>query len=396
MTGALNLDPETLTTMRKCCKDAESFSHLLSTLSAHATQREAANPFQLLPQLGYWELDHHTGEIYWSERMFEMLGIAPQPPTEQLYYTLIHPNDRKLFSSLLNANAAAQQVDFEYRVIRPNGELRYQQAHGARLLDPALNLNRYIGIVYDITERKQQEQARMHKQLEHYRSEILSGFIRDASHEFRTPLSILNTKIYMLERQLTSNETLMHLQGIRSQSDSILALVESLVTLARLDAMSTITMRQVCFKEVLDALKVRMSSRFAEKSLKGEFDIMDVPPHLYGNVEDLYCAFTALLDNAIRYTPPGGTITIRQYQSGDYLRVEVQDTGSGIQPEDLPHIFNRFYRADKAHSTPGFGLGLPIAQRVIRLHHGDISVESQPGNGSCFRVKLPLTKQSRA
>lgn len=396
ITGALHLDPNTLATIRECCKDAKSFSHLLSVLATQNPESQAPNPFQLLPQLGYWELDYTTGETYWSERVFELMGIPVQPPTEQLYYTLIHPNDRKYFTTLLNPNAHPPQNDFEYRIIRPSGEMRYLQTHGARINDAAGNCQRYLGIVYDVTERKQQEQARLHKQLEVYRSEILSGFIRNASHEFRTPLSILNTKIYMLERQLTSNEALMHLQGIRQQSDNILTLVESLVTLSRLDAMNTITMRQVCFKEVIDALKVRMKPRFAEKSLQVDFEVMDIPPHIYGNVEDLYCAFTALLENAIRYTPVGGAITVRQYQSGDYLRVEIEDTGSGIQPEDMPHIFERFYRVDKAHSTPGFGLGLSIAQRVIRLHHGEISVESQPGNGSCFRVKLPLTKNVEA
>ncbi|HLV35544.1 MAG TPA: sensor histidine kinase, partial [Spirillospora sp.] len=99
-----------------------------------------------------------------------------------------------------------------------------------------------------------------------------------------------------------------------------------------------------------------------------------------------------VIDNAIQYTPAAGTVSVRTCQRDGQALVEVEDTGIGIDSNDLPHIFNRLYRADKARSTEtgGIGLGLPIAQKIIETHGGKIEVESTPRVGSIFRVWLPL------
>jgi signal transduction histidine kinase len=109
---------------------------------------------------------------------------------------------------------------------------------------------------------------------------------------------------------------------------------------------------------------------------------------IQGSLDFLYQAIASILENAIRYTPPGGTITLRTYQQDSQIILEIQDTGTGIDDKTLPHIFERFYRADLAHSTSGFGLGLPIAQKIIERHNGQIEVKTKPGRGSTFRIVL--------
>jgi signal transduction histidine kinase len=99
-----------------------------------------------------------------------------------------------------------------------------------------------------------------------------------------------------------------------------------------------------------------------------------------------------VLNNALRHTPTGGTITIRSRRLDDHALIEIADTGAGIHPEDLPHIFERFYRSDKAGTTRGFGLGLAIARNIIEQHQGTIEVESEPGTGSTFRIVVPLSR----
>ena len=111
------------------------------------------------------------------------------------------------------------------------------------------------------------------------------------------------------------------------------------------------------------------------------------------NIDELIDALKHLLDNAYRFTPTNGTITVFSEIKGDYLWVNIHDTGPGISAENLPHIFETFWRKDEAHQTPGFGLGLPIAQRIVELFGGRIEVESKLGNGSTFSIVMPLASK---
>src|SRR5690606_18884239 len=123
------------------------------------------------------------------------------------------------------------------------------------------------------------------------------------------------------------------------------------------------------------------------------FETEDHLPLISCDYNMLIRAVTNLIANALNYTPIGGEIRVQVYREGDYVGIRVQDNGIGIDPADLPHIFERFYRADKARSadTGGTGLGLSITQRIIEAHAGEIRVESKPGAGSTFTILLPVT-----
>jgi signal transduction histidine kinase len=116
------------------------------------------------------------------------------------------------------------------------------------------------------------------------------------------------------------------------------------------------------------------------------------PLPVSGSSNRLYAVLRELMDNAIRFTPPGGSIYLRSICQDQTIVVEIQDTGPGIPNESLPHIFKHFYRQDRAHTTPGLGLGLSIVKSIVEGHGGQIEVESQPGSGSLFRILLPLAK----
>jgi two-component system sensor histidine kinase BaeS len=115
-------------------------------------------------------------------------------------------------------------------------------------------------------------------------------------------------------------------------------------------------------------------------------------PFVTGDTHELYRVLANITDNAVAYNQPGGEVVCRTSADAQHVIIEIRDTGSGIAPEDLPHIFDYFYRADKARSLSqgGTGLGLSIAKRIVELHNGSIEVESHIANGSVFRVKLPV------
>jgi signal transduction histidine kinase len=115
------------------------------------------------------------------------------------------------------------------------------------------------------------------------------------------------------------------------------------------------------------------------------------PAQVYGDADQLKQALVVLLDNALKYTPAAGSVTLSLSIAGQEATLAVSDTGIGIDPEDLPHIFERFYRADRARSREqgGSGLGLAIVQYIVQEHRGRIDVESTPGKGSAFSIRLP-------
>ncbi|MCC6904665.1 MAG: ATP-binding protein, partial [Anaerolineae bacterium] len=115
-----------------------------------------------------------------------------------------------------------------------------------------------------------------------------------------------------------------------------------------------------------------------------------------GDFDALVAALTQILDNAYRYTPRSGHIHVSAGVLGSCLSISVQDTGPGIAAEDLPRAFETFWRRDVMHSTPGFGLGLPIAQRIITRHGGSLHIESQAGQGTTVRMQLPTSEESKA
>jgi signal transduction histidine kinase len=124
--------------------------------------------------------------------------------------------------------------------------------------------------------------------------------------------------------------------------------------------------------------------------------LQDITPvKVYGDADQLKQVLVALLDNAFKYTPYEGSVSLSLTSDENHAIVKVSDTGIGILPEDLPHIFERFYRADRTRSRDrgGSGLGLTIAQSIVQEHQGTIEVESTPGRGSTFTLKLPLARE---
>jgi signal transduction histidine kinase len=171
------------------------------------------------------------------------------------------------------------------------------------------------------------------------------------------------------------------------------SLVEKLMLLARADAgVESLLRVPVNISECLGNA-CKDGQVLAElKQLKFDTDIQAQKLFIEGDSQALHRLFLILIDNAVKYTPPGGSVTVALTQSNGSAVTEIRDSGVGVSAEDQPHIFDRFYRADKARSREvgGVGLGLSIARWVAEAHRGTIEVQSTPGVGSVFRIRLPL------
>jgi signal transduction histidine kinase len=220
------------------------------------------------------------------------------------------------------------------------------------------------------------------------------AFIADASHELRTPLSVVRANAELLKRH--SDEPVgangQAVDHIIDESDRLGRLVGQMLTLARVDAgQAPLSVSEVALDELADDVSRKMQVLAQERGVKLATDV-ERPVRLRGDAGRLRELMVILTDNAIKYTGPGGEARLEVRRGhGGKASVRVTDTGAGIAAAALPHIFDRFYRVDKARSREagGTGLGLPIARWIAEAHGGSIRVESSPGVGSSFTVELP-------
>jgi len=220
-------------------------------------------------------------------------------------------------------------------------------------------------------------------------------FVANVSHELKTPLtSVQGFAQALLDGTAATAEARQQAASvIYDEAGRMHRMVLDLLDLARLDAGTADLKRSPVD---LAALLLHIGEKFTPQARAARVAItveaVNLPP-VTGDADRLAQVFTNLVDNALKYTPAGGQIRVRAAQSGPEVWVEVRDTGSGIPPEALSHIFDRFYQADTARSggkKHGAGLGLTIAREILQAHGGTISVRSAPGYGSEFTVRLPV------
>ncbi|HEY8487613.1 MAG TPA: HAMP domain-containing sensor histidine kinase [Thermaerobacter sp.] len=216
-------------------------------------------------------------------------------------------------------------------------------------------------------------------------------FVADASHELRAPLTAILGNLDLLRRRpdLPPEEQAQALAEARNEAERLSRLVADLLSLARADAGVPLAIKPVDVDVV-----VLEAFQEARRLAKGQELVLEPlePVRIRGDADRIKQLLLILLDNAIKYTPAGGRIVLGLEAAGDGGAVlTVADTGVGIPPADLPHVFERFYRADPARSRDpgGTGLGLPIARWIVEQHGGSIDIASTPGRGTTVTVRLP-------
>ncbi|EAW33855.1 cell wall metabolism sensor histidine kinase WalK [Lyngbya sp. PCC 8106] len=224
----------------------------------------------------------------------------------------------------------------------------------------------------------------------------LQQFTADASHELRSPLTVIKTSVQVLETHANYiyAEDREQFQAIISATNQMSRLVEDLLLLARTDqfnrtsdqSLSLIVINEL-LEEVVELLDLNAEAKNIVIQFKPQTDVK-----VKGDASQLFRLFRNLIENALQYTPPGGTVTLSNHREDQVVWVDVKDTGIGIASEHLPFVFDRLWRADTARTycEDGSGLGLAISQAISRRHGGEITVKSKVGVGSCFQVRLPV------
>jgi len=227
-----------------------------------------------------------------------------------------------------------------------------------------------------------------HRQTEHT-LQLQRRFVADASHELRTPLTTIRGNLGLLKRQppIAEEDERAVLDDMVEETDRLIRLTNDLLVLARSDAGRSLRSERIPIAPLVDDV-CRQAKLLGEQCTIACQAVPDVS--VLGDQDAIKQVLLILVDNALKYTPAGGTITIGAEKPDRVVNIRIADTGPGIAPDDLPHIFERFYRSDEARSGDGAGLGLAIAQELIEAQHGEITVKSEIGKGSTFTVSLPL------
>jgi signal transduction histidine kinase len=227
--------------------------------------------------------------------------------------------------------------------------------------------------------------------------EMKSGLLSVVSHELKTPLTSIRMATHLLLEErigpLTPKQAEL-LVAAREDSERLHKIIENLLDMSRIESgKALMDLRPVSPERLVSQAVEGVAPSFRDKGIELKSDIPPDAPEVLADPVRIGHVFSNLLSNALKYTPGGGCVRVGARAEGGAVRFEVADTGTGISPEDLPRIFDRFYRGKGQSSESGAGLGLAIAKEIVEAHGGQITVQSRGGAGSSFHFSLPAAEK---
>jgi PAS domain S-box-containing protein len=357
---------------------------------------ESLSEAQRTAHIGNWNWEIVSNSLSWSDEIYRIFGVDPQEfgATYEAFMSFIHPDDRDQVQAAVDtALAGGEPYRIDHRVVLADATERTVHEQGQVSFDHSGKPVRMVGTIQDISDRKEAElQLEQAKQAAEQANQAKSMFLANMSHEIRTPLNaILGLTSLVMKTELTERQR-GQLVKVRSSARLLFDLIKDILDLSKIEA-GYLDLRAVYFNldAVLEDLNNVVGTRVNEKGLVIRFEnARNVPSILRGDPLRLGQVLLNLTNNAIKFTE-SGEIVIRtevEEEQGDCvtLRFTVSDTGIGIAEEHLPDLFESFTQVDASTTRRygGTGLGLAISKRLVRLMHGDIRVESEPGQGSTF------------
>ncbi len=349
-------------------------------------------------QMRSWDWNILTGKILRND-LHETIAM-PSKSNYVDFISQVHPDDQKLV-----LNAARKMVEktgvyeVEYRFIDAEGATYWFYSLGQPYLNENGEVIGVAGVIQDMTGRKaieeslkRADQQAMELILEKERVSALTEFISTISHDFKTPLAIINNSLYLLQRINDPDKQKDKLNLIKQQTLLLDKQIQDILTISRLDYAPQVISLPVNINLLLSKIADLFLPSFENKKQVLSLDLQSDLPNILADADELDRALVNIVENAINYTPTGGSITIATRRVDNEVECVVSDTGIGMTDQDTHQIFNNFYRAENARliNSKGTGLGLAIVKRIVTNHNGTISVESELGKGTAFHLLFPV------
>jgi PAS domain S-box-containing protein len=382
--------------------DAQGLPYQYISIRTDITQvkqnEQRLNLSQAFANIGTWDWDILSGEIIWSERIAPLFG-HPEDELAHSYENFlntVHPDDLQKVSDAIN-DCVERGIGYniEHRCLWPDGSMHWLSQRGDVVRDAAGKPLHMLGLVQDITERKQAEQAMLQaKEAAEAASRAKSEFLASMSHELRTPLNAILgfSQLFSMDEQLPQT-TRDNSRQIGRAGQHLLSLVNDMIDLARIESERLeLSLEAVDIKGVVnDSLNMVQSMAYdaAIKIMVMQCDVTDLS--VWADFSRLRQALINLLTNAIKYNTPQGTVHLVCEVIDGRARIAVTDSGRGIPADKQQRIFNAFDRLGMERgNVEGTGIGLLITKRIVEAMGGSIGFASTVGQGSTFWLELPL------
>jgi two-component system CheB/CheR fusion protein len=344
-------------------------------------------------RMGVWDWDIGTGVIEWSDNLEEIHGLAPGsfPGTFEGFRAIVHPDDRaRVEQAIARAVETGTGYDVEFRNVRDDGTVGWVSAKGRVVHDPTGP--RMIGVGVDVTEAK-----RLAGELEVRAGELALAdrrkdeFLAMLAHELRNPMAPLTMALHLLRSGAGDRHRALEIA--ERQAQQLARLVDDLLDASRItQGKITLHPEPALLDDVVQRAVETARPAIDARGHRVDVVLPAVPVRLLADRARLAQVLANLLDNAAKYTPPGGSITLLAERTADGVALRVRDTGAGLPPELMPNLFDLFVQGDRslARSRGGLGIGLTIVRRLVELHGGRVEAHSDgPGLGSEFVIHLP-------
>ena len=359
-------------------------------------------------QLGTWDWNLITGELKWDTGCKAMFGLSPDGESSiELFFEGLHPDDRDRLQEIIQAAlnpVSGGFYDTEYRTIGIEDKVeRWLRAKGQAYYDAKGKPLRFSGTVLNITEQKQAEaqreqllrQEQAAREAAERANRMKDEFLAVLSHELRTPLNPILGWAKLLQSPLVSSDKLQQgLSAIERNAKQQAQLVEDLLDISRIiRGKLTLSFGAIDLSEPIAAALETVSLAAEAKAIQFEVLLDPSVGQVRGDADRLQQVVWNLLSNAIKFNSIRGRVTVQLTSVDRHAQIQVSDTGKGIAPEFLPHVFELFQQQDSSttRSFGGLGLGLAIARQVVEAHGGTITaVSAGEGLGATFTVQLPL------
>jgi len=363
---------------------------------------------QRVAKLYCWHTEEEQGArriVFDHEFYTEILQRVPSPPISGLVDFIerfVHPDDRLRLLPIANA-FAHEEIDsysLEYRMLRPDGSTIYIRSAGERMRDVDGNTVQLFGALQDVTDLKQHEQELIEAKNEaELANRSKSEFLTNMSHELRTPLNAIIGFSQVIRDQLFGSDQTRYVDYARDIHESgllLLELINDILDVSKLEAGKHVLYEEeLSIGDVVNVCMNILKSRAAEGAVKITAAGFEALPRVWAEERGMKQVLLNLLSNAVKFTPRNGAVRIEGglTKNGE-IAIAVIDTGIGIAPDVLPHLFRPFRQGDNSISRQfgGSGLGLAISHRLVELHKGRIEVASEPGKGTTVTITLPAER----
>ena len=387
--------------------DITDRKRLEADLRQHAAELSESRDVMALAMrggsMGAWARNMATDEVWWSPELEEIVGLSPGGFSRTLtaFFDLVHPDDRPGVGKVVD-DAVERGTDYttEFRFSHAGGEWRWMEGRGRAVYNEDGSPRTLYGIAIDITSRKRVEMAlREAMRAAESANQLKDQFLATLSHELRTPLNAILGYARMLQADtIPADKRTKAIDVIERNAVAQNQLIEDLLDMSRITAgkvrldPAPIPVATV-LREAADGVKPSADA----KSIALELDIDPFAGIVTADTARLQQVFANLLTNAVKFTSRGGRVSVSLRRDGASVETRVADTGVGISPEFLPHIFEPFRQADarfdRGHG--GLGLGLAITKQLVELHGGTIQAASDgAGRGTAFTIRLPHSSEA--